>query len=199
MPYIDESYFSNVELEPDCATYTEEQSAAFEKVKRLCLSRERGSAELIARLKRDGFEADDAAVAVERAVSCGLVDDVRFGETLVRTRISQGKGRHGIEEELNRNGIAPSDIPGWPSDFFNKQSSACVYSFGDANEVELMQEGFGCDAGDALEVQRALDLLRRKPPRSKNVKASAYRKLISKGYSSSVAMAAVNKFMDSQD
>ena len=194
MPYIDETYFENVDLEPVCATYTDQQTKAFEKIKRLALSRERGSHELKERLTREGFSSEDVKVAIERAMDCGLVDDLRYGEVLVRTRVSQGKGRQGIESELCRNGISASSIPGWPEAFFS-QADTSLYCFGGAENEPSMVESFGGANDEASEVSRALALLRCKPPRSKNVKAAAYRKLVSKGYAANVAMRAVHIYM----
>ena len=72
---------------------TEDETRAFEKVTRLACSRERGSRELIDRLVRDGFSQEVAESAVRRALDCGLIDDTRYGAVLIRTRVSQGRGR----------------------------------------------------------------------------------------------------------
>ncbi len=181
--------------EPLFAECSKEEQAAFEKVKRLACARERGTRELVDRLVRDGFAKEDARHAVERAVECGLVNDIRYGAVLVRTRVSQGRGRHGIEQELERAGITATDIPGWPEEFFYT-GDFDPFRADDADFDGIMRAGFGGESSDEAEVERALSLLRRKPPRAKNVQASAYRKLISKGYSSSVASAAVRRFLE---
>ena len=182
------------ELEPISIDYSEAQVKAFEKVKRLASARERGTRELMERLAHDGFEREDARSAVDRAVRCGLVDDIRYGAVLVRTRVSQGWGRHGIEQELERAGIVATDIPGWPDEFFAAADSDPFRA--DDLEGSLMRQGFGGATDDECEVARAVELLRRKPPRAKNVQASAYRKLVTKGYSSSVASVAVRRFLE---
>lgn len=181
-------------LEPIMDARSEDEERAFEKVKRLACARERGSRELVERLMRDGFPRDVAESSVQRALDCGLVDDVRYGTVLVRTRVSQGRGRKGIEDELDRAGIVAGDIPGWPEEFFAPESFDPFRLDGDTQDG-LMCGGYGCGSSDESEVERALALLRRKPPRSKNVRASAYRKLVAKGYSSSVASAATRRFM----
>lgn len=149
---------SRVDADNGCASDKEE---GFSKICRLVNVRERCSKELHDRLVRDGFPEDVARAAVGRAVRCGLVDDERFADTLVRSRLSQGKGIEGIRRELQGFGI-------------------------DACSVEALQSFSDGHAHDR-EVSRAVDLLRRKPPRSKNPRASAYRRLMTKGYSSSVA------------
>lgn len=186
---------ASLSLEPIMAERTEDETKAFEKVTRLACAREHGSRELIDRLVRDGFSREVAESAVQRALDCGLIDDVRYGAVLVRTRVAQGRGRKGIEDELERAGITATDIPGWPDEFFSL-GGFDPFRVADNNEDGLVGCSFGGRSNDEQEVERALALLRRKPPRSKNVRASAYRKLMTKGYSSSVASAATRRFME---
>lgn len=143
--------------DPIVVTYTPEQDDAFLKVQRLASVRERASKEVCDRLVRDGFLREDAEVAVQRAVDCGLIDDMRFADVLIRSRLSQGKGVPGIIEELDALGINIAEVPGWPDEY--------VSAFPEA------------------QTDRALQLLRRRPTRSKNIRAGAYRKLIASGYS----------------
>lgn len=186
---------TSLSLEPIAVKRTEDETRAFEKVTRLACSRERGSRELIDRLVRDGFSREVAESAVRRALDCGLIDDTRYGAVLIRTRVSQGRGRKGIEDELERAGIAAGDIPGWPEEFFSVDDFDPFRVNANA-EDDVVVCSFGSESSDEQEIERALALLRRKPPRSKNVQASAYRKLVTKGYSTSVASAATRRFME---
>lgn len=186
---------TSLSLEPIVVKRTEDETRAFEKVTRLACSRERGSRELINRLVRDGFSREVAESAVRRALDCGLIDDTRYGAVLIRTRIAQGRGRKGIEDELERAGIAASDIPGWPEEFFSVGDFDPFRVNANA-EDDVVGCSFGSESSDEQEIERALALLRRKPPRSKNIQASAYRKLVTKGYSTSVASAATRRFME---
>lgn len=186
---------TSLSLEPIAVKRTEDETRAFEKATRLACARERGSRELIDRLVRDGFSQEVAESAVQRALDCGLIDDTRYGAVLVRTRVSQGRGRKGIEDELERAGIAASDIPGWPEEFFSVDDFDPFRVNANA-EDDVVVCSFGSESSDEQEIERALALLRRKPPRSKNVQASAYRKLVTKGYSTSVASAATRRFME---
>lgn len=186
---------ASLSLEPIMAERTEDETRAFEKVTRLACARERGSRELIDRLVRDGFSQEVAESAVRRALDCGLIDDMRYGAVLIRTRVSQGRGRKGIEDELERAGIAASDIPGWPEEFFSVDDFDPFRVNANA-EDDVVGCSFGSESSDEQEIERALALLRRKPPRSKNIQASAYRKLVTKGYSTSVASAATRRFME---
>lgn len=185
---------TSLSLEPIAVKRTEDETRAFEKVTRLACARERGSRELIDRLVRDGFSQEVAESAVRRALDCGLIDDTRYGAVLIRTRVSQGRGRKGIEDELERAGIAASDIPGWPEEFFSVDDFDPFRVNANA-EDDVVGCSFGSESSDEQEIERALALLRRKPPRSKNIQASAYRKLVTKGYSASVASAATRRFM----
>ncbi len=153
------------------ATQTDSDEC-FAKICRLLNARERCSKELIERLVKDGFDESVSHEAVERAIRCGLVDDVRFAETLVRSRLSQGKGVAGIGRELRTLGF----------DLCAVESYAALTS-GNLHDRE---------------VSRALDLLERKPPRSKNPRASAYRRLATKGFSASVAADASRMWWDGQ-
>ena len=186
---------ASLSLEPVMAERTEDETRAFEKVTRLACARERGSRELADRLVRDGFSREVAKSAVQRALDCGLIDDMRYGAVLIRTRVSQGRGRKGIEDELERAGIAASDIPGWPEEFFSVDDFDPFRVNANA-EDGVVGCSFGSESSDEQEIERALALLRRKPPRSKNIQASAYRKLVTKGYSTSVASVATRRFME---
>ena len=171
MPYIDAEVLTklaSVEREPVARHISEGEEKAFAKIQRLSCVRERCQSELGLRLEREGFSSEDVNRAIERAVACGLVDDMRYADVLIRSRLAQGKGRQGIEAELSRVGIDVFLVPGWPEEFFSQE--------------------------DNSEFDRALNLLRRNPPRAKNIRAAAFRKLISKGYSQEIAFEAARCF-----
>lgn len=143
----------------------------FKKVERLCLVREQSSLKLAQRLMREGYDERLVAEAIRQAQSWGLLDDARYAEVLVRSRLAAGKGIAGIERELAQCGIALEDVNGWPEEF-----EACRES----------------------EEERAFAVLRKHPPRSKNVREGAYRKLATKGFSASVAASVARAWAEQQ-
>jgi len=145
------------------------KAGAFEKIVALVNVRDRSERALRDRLARDGFPENEVEEAVARAKDYGFINDERYAEVLVRSRLSQGRGSAGIERELRENDIDINVVPGWPHEY----------------PVDFEQE-----------VARALDLLSRKPPRSKNLREGAYRKLVTKGYSSSVASTAARQWVE---
>lgn len=147
-----------------------DRQAAMRKIERLCSMREQASSSLRQRLIRDGFPEDIASDAVQRALDCGLVDDSRYADALVRSRLAAGKGRAGIARELNALGIDPYGIN----------------AFVEAEEL-----------GDDIEIDRAVRLIERKPPHAKNARDAAYRRLVGKGFSSSVASSAARIWWES--
>lgn len=153
--YISEGFADRVDKRE-----TSESNSAFKKIVDLVNASDKSEQTIRQRLDRSGFHEEAIDDAVERAKQYGFIDDLRFADVLIRSRIDQGKGFPGIERELKSHNIDPFEIDGWPERF----------SLDDDNEFD-----------------RAMRILERKPPRSKNVRDSAYRKLIQKGYSASVA------------
>lgn len=143
--------------------------AAFKRIVRLASRSEQASSKLRARLLKEGFPQEAVDAAINRACACGLVDDARYAEVLVRSRISQGRGRQGIVLELEKLGI---DFP----------------------ELDEAFEECG-----QTEVERAVALLDRRPPQAKNLRAAAYRRLVQKGYGSDVASSASRLWCEAQD
>lgn len=147
---------------------------AWRKIQRLCAVREQSSVLLTQRLTREGFDAACVDEAVGRALACGLLDDARYAECLVRTRLAAGRGVAGIERELAKCGLSLENVDGWPE---------CFVQAPDGEN----------------ELSRAIALLRRNPPRSKNRREGAFRKLCSKGYSAGVASTAARMWSESAD
>lgn len=71
---------------------SDELREAFKKIERLVKVRDRSVLEVRNRLHRDGFVADVVDAAIDRALSVGYLDDARFADVLVRSRLRSGKG-----------------------------------------------------------------------------------------------------------
>ncbi len=148
----------------------DEQSLAFRKILRWVKVRDRSIYETRARLIREGLQQDAVEKAIRRAQEHRFLDDERFADTLVRSRLSQGKGLDGIVRELRSHGIdAEAALPGFPEEYLIDRPSQrdCAYS-----------------------------LLCKKPPRAKNARQAAYGKLIRAGYPMALSVEIANKWVN---
>lgn len=141
--------------------------ALFDRIGLLCSYGEYSQAKMRARLLREEYPPEEVESALQRAVACGIVDDVRYADVLISGRLRAGRGLKGIEEELERNDIQAKDIAGWPEEYIDR--------YGD-------------------ELTRAVHILEKNPPRSKSPHDSAYRRLLGKGYSSDIASKAASRW-----
>ena len=144
---------------------------AFRKILGLVNVSDRSEKTIRERLGRAGFTPDAIDESVNRAISYGIIDDIRYGSVYVRSQLARGKGIDGITYGLRKQDIDISSIPGWPEEF---------------------------DVDESSEVNRALEVLERRPPRSKNMHEGAFRKLVGKGYSVAVASKAARLWCDSK-
>ena len=149
----------------------EPKTPAFEYVVKLCMVRERSSAELEKRLVEKGYNKESAQEAVQRAVECGVVDDMRFADAFIRGRVSAGKGIELVKRDLAKHGIDLEQVEGWED----------LYHLDDESQLES-----------------ALDFLEKHPPKAKDAWGAAYRKLTVKGYSSSVSSRAARRWSESK-
>ena len=149
---------------------TDEQKEAFGKIERLVKVRDRSVCETRKRLERDGYSEQACEQAIARALSIGYLDDRRFADVLVRSRLRAGKGLSGIVRELRNHAIDPFEIlDNFPEDYLSR--------------VPRQEDA-------------AFALLCRKPPRAKNAKQAAYAKLVRSGYSASVAAEATKRWWE---
>lgn len=139
------------------------------KIERLLVVRDRSSHEIRKRLKRDNYPDEVIESLLERCIASGLLDDMRFAETLIQSRLRAGRGVVGITRDLRSYGINEQLIPGYPDRFLD-------------------------DAPDQL--QTAKSLLESHPPTAKNKRQAAYAKLIRKGFSSDIAQRASREWCE---
>ena len=133
---------------------------AFERLVEGCKARERCASECIDRLVLAGVPRTVALQATERAIRCGIVDDRRYAEVFIATKIRAGWGKSRIERELSLRRVDPYLLEGYPDAFF--------------------------DVDD--ERDRAWALLERKPVPSKNPVEKLARFLVGKGFAPGLAL-----------
>lgn len=98
------------------------RKCAMERSASLIDRRDYSEGELSERLLRDGYAPQTVEHTCKRAVECGLVDNTRFADAFIRSKLSQGWGRVRIERELSRRGIDIGDVPGWPELYLTQES-----------------------------------------------------------------------------
>lgn len=126
--------------------------------------RERSGRELERRLTNDGYPEGVVRRIVDRFRELGLVDDARFASMWARSRVSAGYGPQRVSMELARKGVAPILID------------------------QAMSEAFG----EEDMVDRARTILRGRTPASRKDRERMIRKLVSRGFSLSIAIAAID-------
>lgn len=166
------SSLSRSEQESTDTESINEATQIFARIERLVKIRDRSIKEIRERLLRDGANPHALENALSRACRCGYLDDMRFADVLIRTRLRAGKGLAGIARELKSHGIDIESIPGFPDDYL-------------------------CGTQDQYDA--AFALLCRKPPRAKNLQQAAYAKLIRAGYTSSIASDVTRKWYALRD
>lgn len=144
-----------------------EADAAKERALRVLGYRERTHAELLKRLLDDGYPEPVASAVVERFSDLGLVDDSRYAHLYARTRASAGYGRPRILRELVTRGIDPDTAR-------------------TAVDESLVES----------EAIRARATLRGRVPEDRKERDRALRRLVSRGYGFSDALAALDASAD---
>lgn len=97
---------------------------AWQRAASLVNRRDYSRKELADKLRGDGYRQDVAEEVVERASRAGLVDDRRFADVFVRTKVSAGWGMLRIARELGQRGIDPDELPGWPYEYLDPDDEA---------------------------------------------------------------------------
>lgn len=166
-----ESEASDLENEDctECQICIDSPEKAFQKIQQLVAVRDRSVHEIKQRLSSLNYSQQAISIAVERALSCNYLNDERFTEVYLRSKVNRNKGLRGAKADLLAQGISESFI------------DECIEAFFDMDQEEL----------------RAYQLLCQKPPRSKNKFQAAYGKLIRNGYQSSVALSATKRWISS--
>lgn len=138
------------------------------RIEALIVKRDYSTAELQKKLMLDGYQKNVRDPAVQRAVEVGLINDSRFADVYIRSKISQGWGPLKIKTEISKKGIEVETLPEWPDAYFS-----------DVDEFEV-----------------AYSLAQRKHLSGKNDYEKLVRFLATKGYSFSIASSVAKKILD---
>ena len=142
---------------------------ALSRIVKLCNYCERCTFDLKKRLIEEQYDPEDVHLALQKAKELNVLDDSRYARVYINSKIAAGKGINRIVSELERKEIDLQQVEGWTEEFH-----------ADDEQYEL---------------NRALDILKRKPTRAKNVYASCYRRLVSRGFSLEIARHATNIYL----
>lgn len=131
----------------------------------LLVRREHSQKELSRKLAARGVDPEAARGAIDKLRDAGWQDDVRFAETLIRSRAATGYGPLHIRAELATHGLGREAIAAAMDEF------DCDWS---ANARGLVQRRFGViPANDRHALRKAADLLIRRGFGSEHVRAAA--------------------------
>lgn len=99
-----------------------QRTAAHARIQSLMQARERCSSTVRDRLISEGFSPEQSQESVYWAQRLGLIDDARFADSFINTKIRAGWGRARIERELASYDIDPYTlVPDYPDAFFDAE------------------------------------------------------------------------------
>lgn len=130
--------------------------------------RDYSSKELTDKLRADGYWSDVTTACLVRLRDLGLVNDARYADVFVRSKLYAGWGITKIERALTQRGVDVGELDGWPDAFVDPR---------------------GEDA-------RAFELVARRRFGGRDPYAKAVRFLCSRGFSAAVAHSAAARLRD---
>jgi regulatory protein len=147
------------------------RACASARIERLIDKRDYSAAELRDKLRRDGYADKTVETCVMRAIEARLVDDARYADVFVRSKLSAGWGAQRIERELSRRGVEVSILPGWPYEYFDPED----------------------------ELTRALEVASRKRVREPHAYEKLVRFLCGRGFAPGVAHRAARRTLEERE
>lgn len=99
-------------------------SCAIKRLEALLNRRDYAVAEIRAKLIKDGYDSAIVASVLDRAVAGHALDDARFADVYIRSKLSCGWGCQRIERGLAERGIEAQSVPGWPYDYVDVAAEA---------------------------------------------------------------------------
>ena len=150
---------------------TVSEECAMARVARLVERRDYSRKEVADKLAEDGYSRSCIDRVVERACSCRLVDDARFADVFIRTKVYAGWGAARIARELARRGVDVASVEGWPHEYLVLEDEA----------------------------DRAYELVSTRRVPAKNAYAKLVRFLAARGFSLGDATRAVSRYLAEQE
>lgn len=146
------------------------ETCAQDKLADMIDRRDYSSAEAIQKLHFEGYTASVIEKVVHRAQEVGMINDGRFADVFIRSKLSLGWGARRVEFELRRRGIEAQSLPGWPYEYFDPTD----------------------------EVERAFEVVQRKRIPEVNAYPKLMRFLVGRGFNAAAASDAVKRYLDNQ-
>lgn len=146
-------------------------SCARARIERLIDRREYSSSEVRSKLRMDGYSSRVVDDCVARACRVGLISDVRYADSFIRSKIYAGWGMQRIERELKARGIDIGEVPGWPYEYLDPED----------------------------ELRRAMELASTRCVSGPRAYVKLVRYLCTRGFSTSVASRAAGQVLASRD
>lgn len=137
-------------------------------LKTLFAGRDYSEVETKEKLLASGYDQSVTADIIERAIIGNLINDERFAEVFIRSKMLEGWGPMKIKRALAKKGIALDEVKGWPDAFIDP----------------------------AQEVERAFLLIKNRSALRNSPFEKAIRFLASRGFSYDVSKQAAQKLQD---
>lgn len=145
------------------------ERCAFERLIRMLDHRDYASKQAHDKLQQDGYTNTSIATALAHATQLNFLNDKRFAESFIRSKLAAGWGQHRIARELKQQGIDVHELFVWPDEFISRDT----------------------------ERQQAYALIASRSLPEKNPYQKLVRKLVSRGYAFELASDVVKEFLAS--
>jgi regulatory protein len=146
-------------------------ASAKRRLAELVDKRDYASHEAARKLRLDGYGSQVTSEAVAWAEDAGLIDNGRFADVFIRTKLAAGWGQRRIERELGERGISCEDVEGWPYEYLDPDD----------------------------ELSRAIEVAGRKRVTGANQTQKMARFLVGRGFSASVAFDAARRVLEDEE
>lgn len=150
-----EGDLSKTKLDEIIVTTSRTHAASY--VNALFNTRDYAKSEVEDKLLSAGYAKDIVREIVQKAQDGNLINDERFSEVFIRSKIMDGWGPRKIQQALAKRGIALDEVKGWPEEFIShdqeverayaliKHRSALRKSPFEKSVRFLASKGFGYD------------------------------------------------------